>query len=96
MKLSDAQFGALSTLREFGPIRAVEVQGPRGMDGKRKTKLECHVMNIATLSKLQSDGLVTVSRTPLPRVKNAVGKVGHPRIALTITATETGISALNK
>ena len=95
MKISDAQFSALSTLREFGPIRAVEVQGPPGMDGKRRVRLECRVMNNATLAKLQSEGLVDVSRKPLPRVKNAVGNVGHPRIALTITATEAGLAALN-
>jgi hypothetical protein len=66
------------------------------MDGKRKAKLECHAMNIATLSRLEAEGLVNVARAPLPRPKNAVGKSGNPRAELTISVTEKGLNALSK
>lgn len=95
MKLSDAQFGVLVALRDHGPIVAVEVQGPRGMDGKRKAKLECRHMNIATLNRMREDGLVEVWRAPLPRPMNAVGKLGNVRTQITIKATDTGLAALN-
>lgn len=95
MKLSDAQFCALTTVRDHGPVTGTEVAGPQSMDGKRSHKLECHVMNKATLAALSADGLVAVSRSPLPRRKNAVGKVGHPRTAVKISITEKGREALN-
>ena len=93
-KMSDAQFGALLTLKEQGSISAIEVLGPLGMDGKRKASLECNVMNIATLKRLVAEDWVTVSRTPIPRPRSAVGKHGKPRTRLDIKPTEKGLSAL--
>jgi hypothetical protein len=95
MKLTDAQFGTLNTLAEFGPQQAVEVHGPRGMDGKRKVRLEWRGVSAQALAKLSSDGLVHVARKPLPRPVNAVGKAGHPRTALTISITDAGRESLN-
>jgi len=94
VKISDAQFGALLNMKENGPISAIEVRGPIGMDGKRKAKLECNVMNIATLNRLHAEGLVTVSRTPMTRSRNAVGKPGKPRTRLEIAITDKGVRAL--
>lgn len=94
MRLSDSQHGVLHTLREFGPQKAVEVHGPRGMDGKRKIKLEWAGAPLATLTKLESAGLVTVQRAEPVRPVNAVGGKGHPRVALTITITDAGRAAL--
>jgi hypothetical protein len=96
MKISDAQFGVLCALRDHGPVKATEVLGPRGKGGRRKAKLECHAMNISTLSRLAAEGLVDVVRTILPRPKNAVGKSGNPRTELTISVTEKGLNALSK
>lgn len=94
MRLSDSQHGVLNTLREFGPQMAIEVHGPRDMSGKRKVKLEWHCAPGPTLAKLESAGLVTVQRAEPVRPVNAVGKPGHPRVALTITITDAGRAAL--
>jgi hypothetical protein len=96
VKISDAQFGALLSMRDNGPVKAIEIIGAPTMDGKRKAKLECHLMNIATLSRLEAEGLVSVSRTPLPRPRNAVGKAGKPRTELLIALTENGLNALSR
>jgi hypothetical protein len=95
-KLSPAQYGALLSLREFGPITAIEVLGPRDMSGKRKVRLECHVMSPATLARLESWGYVNCDRDLLPRPVNAVGKLGKPRRSLCITITELGSLALGE
>jgi DNA-binding MarR family transcriptional regulator len=94
MKLSYAQFSVLHTLDMHGPKSAVEVILPEGMDGKRKTRLEWNMATGPTLSKLESAHLVTVSRTPLPTVRSAVGRSGHPRRKLTIAITDAGRAAL--
>jgi DNA-binding MarR family transcriptional regulator len=95
MKISDAQFSVLHTLRESGPKTATEVILPPSMDGTRKTKLEWNVATGLTLAKLEAAGLVVVAREPLPRVKNAVGRYGHPRRSLTISITDKGRLALD-
>ena len=94
MRLSDSQRGTLYSLAEFGPQEAVEVHGPRGMDGKRKVKLEWRGAPLATLTKLEGAGLVSVVRHEPKRFFDAVGKAGHPRIRLTISITEAGRAAL--
>lgn len=94
MKLSPAQFGTLHTLAAFGPQQAVEVHGPRGMDGKRKIKLKWHAAPGPTLAKLEDASLVTVTRVDAGRPMNAVGKAGHRRINLTIAITDAGRAAL--
>lgn len=95
MKLSAAQFNALHTLAEFGSKTAIEVVLPQRMDGMRKTKLEWNVATAPTLAKLSEHGLVSVTRKPLPVVRNAVGKAGNRRIELTISITDKGRLALN-
>lgn len=94
MKLTDAQFGFLSTLQEFGPRDAIEVVGPPAMDGKRKVKLESHLGSSATLAALERAGFVDVRRESLGRPKNAVGKRGHERIQLWIKITDSGREVL--
>lgn len=94
MKLSDAQFGALSTLQQFGPNDAIEVIGPPRMDGTREVKLQWNGASGATLGKLEAAGLVSVNRKPLGRPRNAVGKPGRPRRGLTISITDAGRAAL--
>lgn len=94
MTLSDAQFGALISIREHGPINAVEVASAPGMDGKRKVKLECHVLNMATLAKLEQAGLVAVSRGEIYRPKDAAGRNGHPRRDVCISITAAGLGCL--
>jgi DNA-binding MarR family transcriptional regulator len=94
VKLSDSQFGTLHALAEHGPQEAVEVHGARGMDGKRKIKLEWRGASVTHLATLEDRGLVAVSRTDAPRPINAVGKVGHRRVALRITITPAGQRAL--
>lgn len=94
MKLTDAQFGWLSTLSEFGPSDAIEVVGPPAMDGSRKVKLESHLGSTVTLSALERSGLVAVRRQSFGRPQNAVGKRGHERIQIRITITDEGRAAL--
>jgi hypothetical protein len=94
MKLSDAQFGALSTLRDHGPINAIEVAGPVDMSGKRKVKLECHVFNSATLAKLEGAGLVAVSRSEIYRPTDATGREGRHRRNVCISITADGLGHL--
>lgn len=94
VKLTDSQHGTLHTLAEFGPQKAVEVHGPRGMDGKRKVKLEWHAASIVQLRSLEDRGLVAVDRSEAPRPVNAVGKLGHKRVALIIAITQAGRDAL--
>lgn len=94
MKLSDAQYGALSTLREFGPVNAVEVLGPPAMDGKRKVKLECHVLNVTTLAKLEDAGLAAVSRGVIYQPTDATGRKGHQRRNVCISITAEGLGQL--
>ena len=93
-KLTDAQFGALCTLREHGPKGAVEVLLPPAMDGSRKFKLECHFMAWPTLDRLEQLGLINVQRGVGYRPKNAVGKSGKERRELRITITDKGLAAL--
>jgi hypothetical protein len=90
MKLTDAQFSALHTLREFGPKEGVEVRMAPAMDGSRKIKLECNILTAPTLAKLEAEGLVAVDRVTVPTPVNAVGKRGHARSALTIKITDAG------
>lgn len=91
MKLSDAQFGALHQLREFGPINTVEIAGPPGMDGKRKTKLDTGKLTAATLSKLVSLGLVAIVHGEIYRPTDATGRKGHPRRNVCISITTKGL-----
>jgi hypothetical protein len=94
MKISDAQFGALSTLREFGSINAVEVRVPDDMNGKFKVKLECHVMNVATMRKLEAAKLVAVSRGATYQLTDATGLRGHARRNVCISITADGLGYL--
>lgn len=94
MKLTPAQHGTLHTLKEFGPQSAVEVLMPPAMDGSKRVKLEWHCATGPTLAALESAGLVRVSRKPIEAPKNAVGKRGHKRRALTISITDAGRAAL--
>lgn len=94
MKLSDAQYGALVSIREHGPINAVEVASAPGMGGKRKVKLECHILNVATLAKLEQAGLVSVTRGEIYRPKDATGRNGHPRRNVCISITADGLGCL--
>ena len=93
-KLTAAQFGALCTLRDFGPATATEVLMPPAMGGTRRAKLQWNVATGPTLSTLESAGFVSVHRATAPGPKNAVGKAGHPRRILTIAITDAGIAAL--
>ena len=94
MKLSDGQFGALSTLAQFGPKTAVQIAGPVGMDGKRKLSLQWNVATAATLTKLVDAGLAVVVPGEIERPTDATGRKGRPRRTLTISITEAGRAAL--
>ena len=94
MALSAAQFGALSTLREFGPVKGIEVRQPPAIDGTRKTKLECHLMSAATLARLEGDGLVAVTRGEIFRPVDAGGKAGAARREIQIAITDKGHAAI--
>ena len=94
MKLSDAQFGILDRLAVHGPATAIEIAGPRGIDGKRKVSLQWDGTSKASLDKIQAAGWVTIARKPLPAPVNAVGAKGNPRVQITITITEAGRAAL--
>ena len=94
VKLSNAQWGALHQLADFGPIEAKEIVMPPAMDGSRRTKLDCHYFTAATLSMLETAGLVAVMRNQAARPTNACGKAGHQRIALVIHITDEGRNAL--
>lgn len=96
MKLTPSQLGVLDTLATFHPVAGVEVRLPPSMDGTRKIKLECHLMNATTLAKLESAGLVAVQRDDWTRPKDAIGKNGHARRTVTIEITDAGRSALAK
>lgn len=95
MKLSDAQWGALRQIVDHGPISAEEIVMPPAMDGSRRTKLQCHCLSQATLQRLETAGLVTVTRTPEARPVNAVGRAGHRRNAITVQITDAGRAAVN-
>ena len=90
MKLSDAQWGVLRQIIDFGPVTAKEVVMPPAMDGTCRTKLQCHHMSKATMERLEADGLIHVTRTPEPRPTNAVGKAGHRRNAIMMDITAAG------
>ncbi len=93
MRLSDAQFGALWQLIDHGPVIAEEIVLSQAMDGSRRTKLQCHLLTAATLSRLEAEGLVAVQRCPAQRPVNAAGKAGHRRNLLTIDITDAGRAA---
>lgn len=96
MRLTDAQFGVLSSLLDHGPSKGVLSSGPPTMDGTRKAKLECHLMTYPTLLKLEALGLVSVYRGEVRRAANAVGKRGTPKRDVVITLTDKGREALNE
>lgn len=93
MKLTDAQFGALSTLERFGPKVLVEVHGPRGMDGKRRITVQ-GIMSAPTLASLEQAHLIAVDRGTSARPVNAVGRPGYLRFPLTVSITDAGRAAL--
>jgi len=93
-KLTDAQFGALCTLRDHGPKDAVEVLNPPAMDGPRKIKLECHFMAWPTLDRLEQLGLINVQRGPARMPKDAVGRSGKARRPVVITISDKGRAAV--
>lgn len=93
MKLTDAQFGALSSLSDHGPQELIEVHGSRGMDGKRKITVQ-GIMTAPTLARLEQAHLVSVDRSGGTRPVNAVGKAGHLRFSLTVSITDAGRAAL--
>lgn len=92
MKLSDAQFGALHNLQQFGMVRGVEVLQP--VDGGHRWGLKCHLLTAPTLAALERDGLVETKRNPLPAPKNAVGKKGNRRREVFISISDKGKAAL--
>lgn len=92
--LSAAQFSALHTLREFGAKSATEVVLPPAIDGSRKVKLEWSVATGPTLAKLEAAGYVRVTRKPVATIRDAVGRKGRERRALTIEITDAGRNAL--
>jgi hypothetical protein len=94
MKITASQFGVLCTLRDFGPQNVVEVLGPPKMDGSRKAKIEGFLLTAPTLDCLERNGLVSVQRGDVFRLKNAVGRSGLKRRALTISITDAGRAAL--
>ena len=94
MKLSDAQWGALRQIVDFGPISGEEVVMPPAMDGSRRTKLQCTCLTKATMERLEADGLVIVTRVAEPRPTNAVGKAGHRRNSVMVHITDTGRAAV--
>lgn len=93
-KLSGAQFGVLDTLVNFGPVSGVEVLMPAAMDGSRRVKLECHVLNSATLAKLEGAALVAVVRGAVTRPVDATGRPGRKRRSVLIGITDAGRAAL--
>jgi len=94
-RLSAAQFGVLQSLLDHGPVNGTEVLLPPAMDGSRRVKLECHLLNAVTLSKLESLGLVWVYRDVHERPKDATGRPGNPRRKITISIRDDGIKALS-
>lgn len=96
MTLTDAQFSALHTLAEFGPKAGTEILMPAAMDGSRRVKLECHILTAPTLAKLEAAGLVTVERGTIAAPKDAVGRSGRQRRAITIAITGAGRAALGR
>ena len=94
MKLTDAQFGVLHQLREFGPINTYEVEGPPNMAGKRKVRLETSKLTSATLDALLAKKLVTVSRGEAFRPTDATGKPGHKRRPIYIDISLDGLTAI--
>jgi hypothetical protein len=94
MILSDAQFGALTTVRDHGPINAQEVLQPPKMDGSRRVKLECHVLTSPTLEKLETAKLVAVSRGEIYQKEDATGRKGNKRRNVCISITADGLAAL--
>ena len=94
MKLTDAQWGALRSIIDHGPISAEEVVMPPAMDGSRRTKLRCNRITKPTMERLESEGLVIVTRVPEPRPVNAVGKSGHRRSSVMVHITDDGRAAV--
>lgn len=89
-KLTDAQWGALRQIIDFGPIEAEEIVGPPAMNGQRKTTLRCHCLTKPTMERLEADRLVIVTRVPEKRPVNAVGKAGHRRNSVMVHITDAG------
>jgi hypothetical protein len=94
LRITDSQFGALCTLRDFGPNEGEEILLPRGMDGTRKTRLSCNLMVGPMLSRMEAQGLIRVERGEYHAPKNAVGKSGQPRRPIVISITDKGRTAL--
>lgn len=95
MKLSNAQFGALSTLNDYGQKAAIEVIGPPAMNGNRYIKLECHFMATKTMAALEEARLIHVARQPGTAPKDAVGRKGKTRRKVIIAITDKGRAALS-
>ena len=91
MKISDAQWGVLHQLKEFGPINTHAIHGPKDMSGKRKTRLETHLLTEATLTKLVDLGLVTVSYGQAFFPLDATGRKGHKRRPICIAISTVGL-----
>ncbi len=94
MRISDAQYGVLHQLKEFGPINTSEVYGPLNMAGERKVKLETGKLTKTTLDKLVSLGLVAVSHGEPYRPADATGRRGHTRRPICISITVDGLVKL--
>jgi len=93
-KLSDAQWGFLRSIEDFGPRTAIEVIGPPKMDGSRRIKLENCAVSAATLDNLRRRGLVHIERGEVKRPVNAVGKKGNTRTQIAISLTDAGRAAI--
>jgi hypothetical protein len=94
MILSDAQYGALTTVRDHGPINAQEVFQPPKMSGERRVRLECHVMSAPTLAKLEAAKFVAVSRGEIYQKADATGRKGNKRRNVCISVTADGLAAI--
>jgi hypothetical protein len=95
-KISDAQFGVLHQLLEFGPITAEEIKLPPAMDGSRRTKLRCNYLTAATMQKLEIGGFISVRRESAKAPVNAVGESGRQRRTITIEITGEGRAAISE
>lgn len=95
MKLTNAQFGALSTLHLHGDKEAIEIIGPPAMSGVRSTKLECYFMERRTMAALEDAGLIRVTRALPQSPKDATGRSGRARRKIVIAITHKGRAALS-
>lgn len=94
MKLTDAQWGVLYSLESSGPSAGIETLMPPDMGGNRRVKLSWNMGTTATLVTLETLGLVRVQRQPHTQPRDATGRPGNPRRAVTISINDAGLAAI--